>query len=348
MKKLFLFHLLLMVSFTACTFNKAEKVTKEPMQVDNFDFWLGSWEVDTYGYGGFHEESIWKSLGKLHLNVFSVLDGKAVIEFASGQLNDGTPQEGFSIRFFDEEKSKWIAWLNWPDKNSTRFYSMEGGFFNNQAEFFTHFPRKDQDSLLIKFTFGNISSDFVRWESSASDNGGRSWYPDGMFFLKRSKEFSNRNTVDDYLHDHWGKSDSPLCDTEEFREMDKYTGKWNGKMISESGEEFGASSHIYSILNGCGIFEINKYTQQGKYYEELSISSYSPSKQKWLSLKITNQPGLSIKLFEGSSTEEAFVLSNSNDKITYNLYKNNNLIISKSSSKKTIHSLILKKNIRYE
>ncbi|MEO1137700.1 MAG: hypothetical protein AAFW68_14040, partial [Pseudomonadota bacterium] len=79
-----------------------------------FDFWIGEWEANWRGrpQGEFYHQ---KEGSWTRQRVFPVLNGKALIELAWARDNPNeASQRGFSIRYFDPARARWVMAQNWP------------------------------------------------------------------------------------------------------------------------------------------------------------------------------------------------------------------------------------------
>ena len=93
-----------------------------------FDFWVGEWEMTWRGRqpDQFHFDD---SGSVTHQRVFPVLDGKAILElaWAVDANNEEPSQRGFSIRYFDESRERWIMAQNWPNAANDGFAFLRTG-----------------------------------------------------------------------------------------------------------------------------------------------------------------------------------------------------------------------------
>lgn len=128
-----------------------------------FDFWLGDWDVVARGPG---PDKRWYDFGQLAIRVVPVLDGGAILEFATGTL------EGFSLRVFDPERDAWRLLLNWPSNGSASFSTLEGRFRHGRGTFYTApWPAPQR----TRYTFSDIGPDRLRWDGASTSDGDVSW-----------------------------------------------------------------------------------------------------------------------------------------------------------------------------
>ena len=255
---------------------------KDQISTDDFQFWMGKWHVDTYGFDRL-ESLDWKLSGSFKSHVFGVLDNKAIVEFSAGQNTMGDPVEGFSIRYFNPTTDNWIAWLNWPSKNKASFYKMTGQKEFNRFNFFR--KRKGQeDTLLIRFSFSDISLESLRWESNVSDNEGKSWYPDGLFLFQRDTT-SEKPT-----------SQSPLCDN--LDSLKGFIGMWQG--YAKQGTRGDSVKLKFSISQTLGSCALWKKSYEDDENREVSLISRDGSKQKLKRLQLyIDSGGISEAMISG-------------------------------------------------
>lgn len=100
----------------------AQEITEEWQfpEARQFDFWIGEWDVQNRFK---QDDNSWKDEGEGYLKVWPILDGKAIMEFWDGTGRDEKVIKGFSLRYYDQSKGKWIVCLNWPQVNNGGFFS---------------------------------------------------------------------------------------------------------------------------------------------------------------------------------------------------------------------------------
>lgn len=88
------------------------------VEARQFDFWLGEWEVNLRMR---QSDNSWQNSVRAQTKIYSILDGKAILElWNSGSI------KGYSLRYYDKKKDKWVLWLNWPQPNASASSTLEG------------------------------------------------------------------------------------------------------------------------------------------------------------------------------------------------------------------------------
>lgn len=95
----------------------------------------------------------------------------------------------------------------------------------------------------------------------------------------------------------------PPCETAPYRQFDFWLGQWD--VVKQEGGTPQASSHISSILQGCGIKE--QYQAQTGYAGE-SLNWYDPETAQWRQ-SWTDNAGMTLELSGGLNEQGQMVLS---------------------------------------
>ena len=127
-----------------------------------FDFWIGQWDVNLRMI---QPDATWKDSVKARVQIYRILGGKAILE-----LWDSKTIKGFSLRYYDPAKKKWVLHLNWPGKNQANLSSLEGAFRHGRGEFFS-----GRGKQVNRYTFCDITENSLRWDDAYSRDGGKTW-----------------------------------------------------------------------------------------------------------------------------------------------------------------------------
>jgi len=136
-----------------------------PEQARRFDFWIGTWRVNLRVH---QQDLTWEDEVEAEARIHPVLRGKALLE-----LWDGGDTKGMSLRYFDTAVGRWVMWLDWPRRNRSGSFRLEGAFRHGRAEFETRRRQADGSEILTRYTFSDITDRSLRWDDAFSRDGGR-------------------------------------------------------------------------------------------------------------------------------------------------------------------------------
>ena len=136
--------------------------------VDQFDFWLGAWDV-------FSEEKLIASS-----RIEKIVNGQIIIE--NYQQPDG--YSGKSINYYDGHLKKWRQ--NWVDVNGT-VGDFSGECKDNIMRFDGESHLRDGRKILRLMIVSRSSENEVRQYSERSDDDGQSWKVAYNFTYRRKQ-----------------------------------------------------------------------------------------------------------------------------------------------------------------
>jgi len=208
-----------------------------PPEARQFDFWIGTWSVNLR----IHQRDLsWMDEVQAEARIYSILRGKAVLE-----LWDGGGIKGTSLRYFDTARKKWVMWLDWPGRNRSGSFRMEGAFRHGRVAFEATRLEPDGGEVLTRYTFSDITRNSLRWDDAFSRDGGRTWSHNWiMEFTRRAptaelpREAGNAFT--------W--VDGSRCSLQSFHRWDGWAGLREGTLDAEQ-----ATLRGYRILDGCAV-----------------------------------------------------------------------------------------------
>lgn len=242
-----------------------------------FDFWLGTWNVQNkqLGFGG-----RWKDSGTAVARIHSVAGGSAVLERWSGEA--GGELEGFSLRAWDPALSRWVIWLNWHGGQPAGFFIMHG---ERRGERIELFPPGDRSST--RYTFSEAHEGSCRWDSATSRDG-ETWATDWVMQFSRTgpTQRLDASTVGIEL------PPETTGDYPETRKLDALLGIWEGAARStESGDSEGSVNVAFtSMLEGFGTLAFLD-TSWGE--SELAALAHEPDSGGWRGVRAgRGAPGL--------------------------------------------------------
>jgi hypothetical protein len=208
-----------------------------PPEARQFDFWIGTWSVNLR----IHQRDLsWKDEVKAEARIHSILRGKALLE-----LWDGGGIKGMSLRYFDTTRRTWVMWLDWPGRNRSGSFRMEGAFRHGRAEFEAKRLEADGGEVITRYTFSDITDRSLRWDDAFSRDGGRTWSHNWIMEFTRTAPTAE-------LPPRGGNArtwvDGSRCSLQSFHRWDGWAGLRTGTLDGEP-----ATLRGYRILDGCAV-----------------------------------------------------------------------------------------------
>ncbi|GEM_PF-849645 len=234
-----------------------------------FDFWIGEWDVNLRIQ---QPDKQWKDQIKSKAKIYSVNDGRAILEL----WNDQRPQgiKGFSLRYYDFTREKWVLWLNWPGRNSSGLSSLSGEFRHGRGEFFA-----GQGDTLTRYSFSDISPYYLRWDDAFTKDGGKTWTHGWIMEFTRTRQTPDwPEGTKGHTYDQGGRCNLPGFDV--FR---SFTGDWEGEVKKRDGNSWKtgqARLNGFEVLNGCAVLNFMTETYGEESTKEFSIKSFNSYAQK--------------------------------------------------------------------
>jgi hypothetical protein len=229
-----------------------------------FDFWIGEWDVNLRIQ---QPDKQWLDQIKSKAKIYAINDGRAILELWNDQRPDGI--KGFSLRYYDFEKQKWVLWLNWPGKNRSGLSALEGEFRHGRGEFFA-----GKGDTLTRYSFSDISPYHLRWDDAFTRDGGKTWTHNWIMEFTRTRQTPEWPAGETgHTYDLPGRCDMPGFEV--FRSL---TGNWSGevKQQTDQGWKTGeAALNGFQVLNGCAVLHFLTETYADKTTREFSIKSFN-------------------------------------------------------------------------
>lgn len=251
-----------------------------------FDFWIGAWEVENRYQ---MEDGRWMSAGTARNQVFSILEGKAILELWEGTMGE-RELVGFSVRYYDPESEFWQLVLNWPQPGSPSFFELDGGFRHGRGEFLRTFEDSTGTEVRVRYTFSDISRERFRWDQAFSRDQGKSWRTRWiMEFSREAEEASWPDSGESALT----YRDGSRCGGKEARQFDRFEGAWTGTAWtpgSKDGSEESVSTRSYRILDGCAVLTLVQRGLGEDVREEMRMASYGSADSAWQILHLDDLP----------------------------------------------------------
>jgi hypothetical protein len=266
-----------------------------------FDFWIGLWDVNLRMI---QDDLSFKDSVSARTSIYSILDGKAILE-----LWDSESIKGYSLRYFDPARGKWILWLDWPSKNRSNKSSLEGEFRHGRGNFHTSFTNAQGEEVKGRYSFNDISPFSLRWDDLWSKDGGKTWSKNWRMELTRLQVDPVWPIDPEHVPTF---VDGSRCDAQPFRPYETLAGSWTSKT---------ARLDAYRILDGCAVMA---FLEAGKRKEFLYVS-WVDSAKRWEVDVLDQQRDSPLKHYHGDgewsvmSSEEGEALSFSiqGDRLVY-------------------------------
>lgn len=311
-----------------------------------FDFWIGEWKVQNRFK---QDDNTWKDEGEGYLKVWPVLDGKAIMEFWDGTGRSGNIIKGFSLRYYDRSKEKWIVCLNWPQVNNGGFFFLTGNFRFNRCEIYNRRPLKNGQYALTHYVFSDITDTTYRWQGYNSLDSGKTWSSNWIMENYRISDIPQWPESSDKFHTY---NDDSFSTVEESKRFHSLEGTWKGE-LSDSTNQGWITDPIdvtfWKVQNGISMF----YELQSESgLKEIGLLTYRVDSNLWLSMRLDNKVDSEIitkywkagdenvlfkeysQLFEKNTTET--------DKYYFD---NNRFIINRSKTNDSSREIISKQTI---
>lgn len=127
---------------------------------DQFDFWLGKWELT------------WEDNGRGRNTVTKILGGKIIREKFTSLHDDETPPfKGMSVSVYNDATGQWKQ--TWVD-NQGNYLDFVGGFSDGEMVLIRDAVIEGKPAKQ-RMVWTNIQSDQLDWNWQRSDDGGETW-----------------------------------------------------------------------------------------------------------------------------------------------------------------------------
>lgn len=264
----------------------------------DFDFWIGEWEA-TWRRRPQDEFHVAKEGNKTRQRIFPILSGKALVELAWARDNpEDASQRGFSIRYFDPARQRWIMAQNWPGPNN------QGAAFTDQLigdehlgrlSMYSVTKRRNQEGEIVsehrRYNFTDIRPGVsFRWDGSNTPDRGATWFTWNVVDFLRLRDLDAYGPAGMPFPGVHGKN---LCTEEPHGAFDGLTGVWEGEAVNGAGEAATAMFSAGLALDGCGLIGVI----DAHNVKTLVAAGYHQRFEKWVIYQLDNQPGTAHRYF---------------------------------------------------
>ncbi|GJL91297.1 hypothetical protein [Hyphococcus sp.] len=277
-----------------------------------FDFWIGEWSANwrSKPEGEFYHE---KEGSWTHQRVFPVLGGKALVELAwDRDKPEEASQRGFSIRYYDSARERWVMAQNWPSAAN------QGSAFTDQLIGDEHLGRLSMYSLTERpnaegeivvqhrrYNFADVRPGVsFRWDGSNTPDKGATWFTWNVVDFMREQDLKPYGLAGEAFPGVHGNN---LCTAEPHGALNGLQGVWAGAMTNASGAQSPARLSAGLVLDGCGVLSVLEAGGQ----RVLLAAGYLERFSHWVIFRLDDQPGTTHSYYvsrsagDGASFEEA-------------------------------------------
>ncbi|MEM9617472.1 MAG: hypothetical protein AAF936_05880 [Pseudomonadota bacterium] len=276
-----------------------------------FDFWIGEWEANwrppVEGAFKHAEEGSYT-----RQRVFPILGGKALIELAWARDNPEQPsQRGFSIRYYDPARERWVMAQNWPNENN------QGSAFFDQLIGDEHLGRltmysitrrpQDDGSFDVqhrRYNFTDIRPGVsFRWDGSNTRDEGatwNTWYVVDFLRLRDPNAYGPAGTPFPGVHEQ------ALCTEEPHGAFNGLQGVWEGTATDANGAVSPARFSAGLALDGCGVLGSLELEDKTAF---LALGLFERL-GKWLTYYLDDRPGTTHTYYVADKAGEGAVFRN--------------------------------------
>ena len=271
-----------------------------PPEARQFDFWLGRWDVNLR----IRKDGEWPegSVGA-EAEIYSILDGKAVVE-----LWNSEPIKGFSLRYFDTERDKWMLWLNWPGANRSGSKGLSGSFRHGRGDFYSEHPAPDGGTVLARYSFSDITPTSLRWDDSFSKDGGETWSHQWRMEFSRTAQ---RVEFDPAGGDAYSQGEGKWCDLPQFRRFEALAGTHQGTLRRRTGDSWSESPATltgHRVLEGCVVLATLSSEVDGRPYESFHQLTWNTYASVFEETVLDSDADSAMAVFYGPDSEGALGL----------------------------------------
>ncbi len=262
-----------------------------------YDFWIGAWEAN------------WRAAVEGELDnadsttttdawVFPILHGKALVELARGQTETrGTRTQGFSIRYFDPTKGRWVMAQNWPRPNGGYGFTdqLMGDLRHGRVQVYSSWTDA-KGPITRRYTFSDVHSMRFRWDDATTRDSGTTWKPNQVTEFRRKQQPLKLPAVGEPLPD-W--EDGAHCTEAPFHRFDGLEGDWRGHAIDGEGESWPARLVAARFQNGCSVLFALSWADR----QIFQAITFEPARELWFAYQLDNQPGTPHEFRIGSDKD---------------------------------------------
>lgn len=239
-----------------------------------YDFWIGLGHANWRNKSP--EEFFHQDQGSLATHwVYPTLDGKALLEFALGDepIDDkGTRVQGFSVRYFDDAKERWVMAQEWPGPNQTAGVAdqLQGFFRFGRIQVFSTYSRGEPlEEWTRRYTFSDIRPEGFIWHGVFTRDKGTTWSAGTLVEFSKVEPRAAWPKVGEPMPNYDG---GRHCSDDLYRAFEDLAGEWRGT-VERNGRTAEVALTGYKMLGGCAVMSYLELERDGKPFTLLEVRS---------------------------------------------------------------------------
>jgi len=256
-----------------------------------YDFWIGHWGTNwrqpVEGELDPADSSSWTEQW-----VFPVLGGKALVEVARGRepRPQGWITQGFSIRYWDAAKERWVMAQNWPAPDTSSGFAdqLQGFERHGRIQVYSAYHTQDGSEEIRRYTFSDIQPERFRWDSTTTRDRGKTWTTGSVAESSRLAEPLRLPAVGSPLPD-W--VDGTHCKEPAFHRFDGLEGEWTGIATLADRSEAPGRLVAARFQNGCSVLAVASWGEDEERHQVLQAITYGTQSEAWFALHLDDRFG---------------------------------------------------------
>ena len=275
-----------------------------------YDFWLGEWE----GRWRFRQEGEFfhsdVSL-RLHHWLFPILNGKAIVELSLHDDPDPAQRvAGFSVRYFDAAKDRWVMAQDWPGWTSRGFVDQLQGFEREgRVQVFSSYYVNEKNLRTRRYSFTDIRDGYFRWDAASTGDAGRTWAEESIVEFHQTVATASLGSAGEPMPNVVSLQ---YCEEDPYDRILELEGVWAGE-FKKGGE--GEVRLVGARFNaGCAVMAMMSFPGQpapAHFY----AWTYVPENEVWMQLDLGGAPEDTHHLAVGESADDKTLAFSRDDKL---------------------------------
>ncbi|MHA7871359.1 MAG: hypothetical protein ACX939_03315 [Hyphococcus sp.] len=255
-----------------------------------FDFWIGEWAANWRPREGLDHQA---EGARMRHRVFPILGGKALVELAWPLENTSQPgQRGFSIRYYDPARARWVMAQNWPNGNNTGAAFLDqliGDEHLGRLSVYSYTERPNADGEMTpqhrRYNFTDIRPGVsFRWDGSNTADEGATWFTWYVVDFLREGDLTPFRPAGAPLPGVHAKA---LCTEDPHGAMNTLAGNWRGERMDAGGGLAPAHASAGLVLDGCGV--VMALEADGE--QVFMALGYHERSGRWVIFRLDDRPG---------------------------------------------------------
>lgn len=278
-----------------------------------YDFWIGQWRANWR----YRQPDAFFNAPSSEIArhwVFPVLGGKALIELVRGEAPraNGSTTQGFSIRYFDTAKERWVMAQNWPAPNTSAGFldQLQGFEEENRVQVFSAWIDQEGVTNVRRYSFSDISDQYFRWESGVTKDQGKTWSAGTIVHFHKTDQEVDLGDVGESTPDC---AEGGVWVDPGFAHFRGLQGSWSGVRQGADGEEAPARLVATQMQNGGSVMGVVSYPEGEHAAQTMHLWTFGTRAQAWIELRLDNRVGSPHTYFAGQIDDEGRLVLHQND-----------------------------------